>query len=188
MMMMTQIDDPFDSPPPTRRGMSTGAKVGIGCAILGVLLLVLICAGLIFGGYWGVQQIIKFVEDFEQQGYTLVEGQRLNVTTPVTESTVYTGELLTIDADVTGNLAIAVQSATINGRVEGDIDFVGQELTIGPEAVVTGDVRVRFGQTVTVFGTVEGEISGMYQTLRQNQLPAAPDPGTDPPPANEVEP
>lgn len=188
MMMMTQIDDPFDSQPPARQGMSTGAKVGIGCAVVSVLLIIVICAGLIFGGYWVVRQVTEFVEDFEQQGYTLVEGQSMNVTTPVTESTVYAGEHLMIDADVMGNLAIAVQSATINGRVEGDIDFIGQELVIGPDAVVTGDIRVKFGQVIIVHGTVEGEITGSYQTLRQNESPAAPEDGADSESANEVEP
>ena len=48
------------------------------------------------------------------------------------------GKRAAVMGRIGGNLDMRVQEGLINGRVEGDVSFVGQQLSLGPEAVIEG--------------------------------------------------
>ncbi len=85
-------------------------------------------------------------------------------------------------------MAIFAQVAEVYDTVEGDIDFFGQMLTIHPNAVVKGDIRVQGAQVVQVRGKVEGTITGSYSVLDRPASPAAPQTAPDKPDAGGVRP
>jgi hypothetical protein len=173
----------LDAPP--KRGMSTGAKIGIGCGVT-ALLLILICGGLAWYGYnYFIKQAEAFVSDFESKGYVRTSAQVVDVNQPLSQSTVYFAQVVRVNANVDGNLAFAVQVAEINSTVNGDIDFFGQALKINKGAVVTGDVRVKGAQVVDIQGTVQGQVSGSYPGAPAPKQPAQP---TPPPPADTAPP
>jgi len=149
--------------------MSKRMKWGVGCGLTAVILIILVCGGIItlgFLGYrWIMEEVDAFAAPFEEQGYVRVEGQLIEVNTEIVEPTLYLGQAVKIHTDTQNSIAIACQAAEVYGTVNGDLDFLGQVLMIKPGAVVTGNVNVKFAQSVIVEGTVEGEITGKFQTL-----------------------
>lgn len=170
-------DTPPFEPTAKKKGLSTGAKIGIGCGAA-ALLTVLACAGLI---YFGIRYVMdeadSFAREFEARGYSRVTGQVITVTQPVNQATTYVGQIVTFRAPVDTHVAVAAQTADVFSTINGDLDFYGQVLTIHPGAVITGDVRIKFAQAVSVAGTVEGEITGSFQTIdRRDKARIAPPP------------
>src|SRR5262245_6195647 len=151
--------------PPVKRGMSTGAKWAIGCSASAVVVLILICGGVYFGARYVIRKAEAVAREFEQQGYARVNGQMIDVTGPITQPTVYWGQVVNIRADSDSDVAIVAQSGMIDATIDGDVDFYGQALTIGPKGVVNGDVRIRTAQAVTVAGRVEGTVTGSYGAM-----------------------
>jgi len=151
--------------PPTSRKLSPGAKIGIGFGVVGLVILILVCAGVIFGARWGLAKLDDFAEPYEQQGYARVSTQIVHVTAPITQRTVYTAQIVNLEADVHADIAVMAQTVDIRANVNGDIDFQGQILTIHPGAVITGDVRAQGAQLIRIYGVVEGKVSGSYGTL-----------------------
>lgn len=160
----------FDHQP---RGMSSGTKVVIGCGAVAFLTIALICGGFVLVGFRfadNMKQIAEeFVEElqqhveefatrFEAQGYHRVTGQVVDISSDITQPTVYTVQVFTLNADAEASIAVMAQVAEINGRIDGDLHFYGQMLTIGPDAVITGNVHVEMAQTFENNGTVEGEV------------------------------
>jgi hypothetical protein len=155
------------------QGLSSGAKVAIGCAAVAFLAMALICGGIVWVGYLAVdkaqevvQQVVEelekqteaFAARFEAEGYERVRGQVVNVTSDIEKPTVYTVQVFQLNANSAADLAVMAQVAEIKGRIEGDLHFLGQQLTIHPEAVITGDLHVQMAQVVDNRGTVEGEV------------------------------
>lgn len=151
------------------QGMSSGTKFLLGCGAAGFLAIAVVCGGLIFLGNkfldFGrevvgefMEQVDEFAGRFEDQGYHRVRGQVLEVTTEVRSPTVYTVQAFTLKADTQSDIAVIAQVAEIEGTVNGDLHFLGQVLTIHPDAVVTGNVYVEMAQVVEIDGTVEGEV------------------------------
>jgi hypothetical protein len=174
-----QDASPFDYSQPPRQGLSKGAKIGIGCGVL-TLILLLICGGLI---YFGFQQWRKFeaiVEEYEARGYVRVAGQVIEVTQPVNTPTVYFGQVVNIRADVNADIAVIAQVCEVFSTIDGNLDFFGQLLTIHPQAVVTGDVHVRGAQTATNRGTVHGRMYGDYPSPTRTPPPPSDAAGTAP--------
>lgn len=155
-----------------KKGMSGGVKFGIGC---GIVVILLVCGGI--GGviYWFVSKMAAFEEEFTSQGYALVEGQVIAVEEPVMEDTLFTGQAVRIESDVQADIAIGAQTADIRSRIDGDVDFLGQSITIHEDAVITGDLRVRFAQAVIINGRVEGEVTGSWQVIDRSEPGATPD-------------
>jgi hypothetical protein len=175
------------SVPQTGGGLPTAAKVAIGCSIAFVLMIVLVCGGGFFVLRWGINQFSGFAKEFENRGYVSRTGQVIEVTEPITEPTVFVGQMVRIRTSADADISISAQVAEIYGTVAGNIDFLGQNLKIMPGATVKGDVRIRAAQVVQVLGTVEGEITGTYQSLqRAPEQPATPEspeqPAVPPPP------
>lgn len=53
--------------PPPRKGMSTGAKVAIGCGIVAILAMVVIVAVIVIGGRFASRKVDEFAGGFEAQ-------------------------------------------------------------------------------------------------------------------------
>lgn len=160
--------------------MSGGAKVAIGCGAAAFLVVALLCGGFLFVGYLAidkadelVQQVEKaagkaieelqkqvdtFAARFEAEGYQRVTGQVVEIDSDIEHPTVYTVQVFTLNADSAGSLAVMAQAAEINGTINGDLHFYGQSLTIRKEAVITGNLYVRFAQAINNQGTVKGDI------------------------------
>jgi hypothetical protein len=158
-------------PPPIKyekRGMSTGAKVAVGCGGLILICVAAVCGGLGYLGLWGMGKVEAYAEEFETKGYKRQSGQVVVVEGPVNEPTVYTAQVVQIPGEVNADIAILAQVSEITGEVNGDIDFTGQVLHIKPGAVVKGDIRIGAAQVVKVEGTVEGEITGDYTVMDRN--------------------
>jgi hypothetical protein len=169
--------------PPTyeKRGMSTGAKVVLGCGAVLFLGMIAVCGGFGYLGWWGWRQVDSFAQGFVAKGYKRQMGQVLVVPGPVNEPTVYTGQVVQIPGEVNADIAIMAQMTEITGTVNGDIDFTGQVLHIKKGGVVKGDIRVAGAQVIQVDGTVEGQITGNYGAL-ENSTQSAAGGQTAPPP------
>ncbi|HEX6984095.1 MAG TPA: polymer-forming cytoskeletal protein [Planctomycetaceae bacterium] len=173
-----------------RRGLSATNKVLIGCGLVMLLSLLLLCGGGVLLGRkaWNavsgvLATVDEFVAEFEQKGYRRVAGQAITVTEPVEQPTVYKAQAVELKSDANADLAFAAQVVRIEGTVDGDVDFLGQVLEVAPGGHVTGDIRVKWGQVVNVQGRVDGTITG--DVMQVQQPPAAPVPVE---PANEGEP
>jgi hypothetical protein len=161
---MNDVDEASDGGTPprsTRRRWWLGC--GCGCLIL-LLLALLALAGV--ATLWRYMQ--AYAEEVRAMGFEqCVTGQEIQAMQPVTGQTLLWGQFVKIDAGSTTNVAIIAQEATIDGTINGDVYFFGQYLTIGPGATVKGDVHVKIAQRIYLYGSVEGEIEGTYQTLNR---------------------
>lgn len=178
----------------TRSGWSTGAKVAAGCGVATFIVLILVCGGVIWAANWLGNKVQAFVDEHEAAGFTIVDAEHLQVTSPIDVPTAYVGQSFIIDADASADLAFLCQSATISSHLQGNIeDFNGQMLTLqsGAEidgdvslglvqvltikngAIVHGNIHASTGQMITIEAgaVVEGTITGTWQTI--NQSPGA---------------
>jgi hypothetical protein len=189
----------FDHQQP--QGLSSGAKTAIGCGAVAFLFMVVICGGIVWVGYLAVdkaqvlvQQVVEELEKqteafavrFEAEGYERVKGQVVEVTSDVERPTVYTAQVFRLNADSAADLAVMAQVAEINGRIDGDLHFLGQSLTIHPDAVITGDLRVQMAQVVDNRGKIEGEVIEDERLDINLPGPIMP-PGTKPAPGDVIE-
>lgn len=142
-----------------------GKKILGGCGC-GCLIIVLVLAGLL---YWGYRYFTGYVRGFEEQGYTLVQGQVMNATDPRTGSYVFFGQKATV-GDVNGNVAAMCQQITFEGTVTGNVDLFCQQVTIAESAVIQGNIHADGVQQLVVHGEVKGEITGDIQnTVNRTQ-------------------
>ena len=149
-----------------KKGLSSGAKWGIGCGSgCLVVVVVLAVAGIVVYAFIK-RQVGDWKEEFAALGFEHVEtGQQVTVSQPVTIPTLYLAQGVKITSEVATNVAIIAQMAEVYGRVDGDLYFRGQMLMIGPEAVIEGDVDLA-AQSVVLEGEVKGEVRGTYQSLQ----------------------
>ena len=175
--MDQQSPDQFEQFDQPKRGMSTGMKVGIGCAVAIVLAAILVCGGIATWYFYSWGQYQNFAAEFEQQGYTLSENTAISVERPMTGPVVFLGQAVNIETEIDGNVAIAARAANINGTIDGDLDFYGMVLNIDRNARITGEVRVRSANAVNIEGTVEGEVTGQWDVIedQRGQQPQSPD-------------
>ena len=146
-----------------KKGMSTGAKVGIGCGIGCLALIILVAAGI----YIGTRVVLKKINEVKAELVALgFEEQRtaqaVDVNEEITSPQLLLGQVVKVYADCSTNLAIMAQLAEIHGTINGSLYFCGQVLTISPKGRVTGDLDVMC-QVLDNQGTVDGEIRGVWQ-------------------------
>jgi hypothetical protein len=148
-----------------KKGMSTGAKWGVGCGI-GCLTIVIILAIAGFIGYkFAKGKLDEMQVELKQHGFeTVIQGQNMELRDDITEPAIYMGQIVKIMGDCHTDLAIMAQLAEIHGTVSGDVYFRGQVLTIQPNAIITGNLDLK-AQAVQKYGTVQGEITGIYQIM-----------------------
>jgi hypothetical protein len=139
---------------------SSGKKIlgGFGC---GCLVIVLVLAGLT---YWAYRHFTSYVRGYEEQGYTLVQGQMIQSSSAKTGSFVYFGQKVTV-GDVNGNVAAQCQQITFEGTITGDVNLLCQQVTIAETAVILGNIHAEDVQQLVIKGEVRGEITGDIQQL-----------------------
>ena len=149
---------------------STGSRSGHGClkaAGIGCLIVVLLLGAAIGGGIWFVRRQVRTVlERFEREGYTLVQGDQITVTSVVTNPTIFVAQSVQIKKGSERGLAFLCQVAEIEGEVKGNVHFMGQVLTVQRRAVLDKDLDVK-AQIVNLHGEVKGQITGVYQALNR---------------------
>lgn len=163
---------------PKKPGMSSGAKIAIGCGATLLLVILLICGGAITWWFvsWGAYE--DFGKEFAQQGYTLQNGGGgVSIEQSQTGPIAIVARAVNIEANIDGNVAVASLAANIEGVIDGDLDFYGMALNIGPNGRITGDVRIRSATAVNIEGIIEGDLTGSWRALQDNRRqPTAPAP------------
>lgn len=157
----------MNTPPPLAQPKSSGhgclKATGIGCLVILIAL-----GGLAYAGYrFAKRQYTAVMQRYEREGYRKVEGQFIEVTETVTEPTIFVGQSVRINKGSERGMALLCQSGTINGKVVGNVHFVGQTLTIHPDALLMKDLDVT-AQVVNQFGKVDGKVTGVYQVLNKD--------------------
>jgi hypothetical protein len=148
-----------------KKGLSTGAKWGIGCGCGCLVMVVLIVIGVFFGVRYAKNKVTAMSQELRQYGFEKeVKGQVVEVRDEITEPTLYTAQIVKILGNCTTNIAILAQMAEIHGKVEGKVYFRGQILTIQPNAEIMNGLDV-MAQVIQKYGTVNGEITGSYQSI-----------------------
>lgn len=164
---------PEKFPEDRKPGTPGVVKVLIGCGVAGLLGLIVACGGLIFALRYGINQVNQLTAEFESKGYAKTAGQVIQVSTSPSTPTVYLCQLLQIKGDINVDIAAVVQVMEVDGRIDGDIDFTGQLLHIKPNAVVTGNIRVKGAQQIIIEGQLLGEITGDYANIDDRRRPPA---------------
>jgi hypothetical protein len=141
---------------------SVGKKIGLGCGC-GCLVVILIVGGL---GYWLYRTLDNFASEFTEQGYELVivESMVVPADDVVQGPILYIGKVVTINGTIEGDVAAMCEHLTITGTIDGNLDLLCDSATISETGVVTGDITCKAVQVLTVDGTVEGEITGLFQS------------------------
>lgn len=154
-----------------KRGMSTGAKWGIGCGI-GCLTTLILVGVLAFVAYrFTMAKVEEATLEFREMGFELTtKGQQINVTEDIAEQRLYVGQIVKVFGDCTTNLAILAQMAEIHGKIDGKLYFRGQMLTVHSNAHVVGGIDVK-AQLLQVHGKVDGGITGEYQQVQGATTP-----------------
>lgn len=144
-----------------RSGMSTGAKVAIGCGVITLIVIALICAGGFFGIRFLQSKIEEFQNDWEAKGYTVEAVQTAVLTSEVQGPHAYFGQSISIQNGADDNLAFLCQFVDITGVVQGSIEqFMGQSLTLKTGCLIEGDVHINAAQDVIVQNgaTINGQL------------------------------
>ncbi len=151
---------------PEKKGMGTGAKVGIGCGI-GCLGLIVVA---VIGGFLAVQwvqgKITEFEEEFAAKGFTEGQsGQIIELTEPPTEPSFYKAQLVTIDlsAPVTVEFGVLAQQIEIlNGTFQENVYCRGQVVILGSGAIFEKDIDVTCQLVQDQGAEIRGELTGSY--------------------------
>ncbi len=157
---MTDAQGP--PPMPANKGMSTGAKVGLGVGIGCLALVIIFGIGGFVGYKWVKGKYDEFVAEFEAKGFKKVAGQALVITEPPTEPTYYLGQTVNIETDADVELGVLAQMAELSGTHTEKVYFRGQIIKIKKDGHLMGGLDVQC-QVIQNFGTIEGEVTGAYQ-------------------------
>jgi hypothetical protein len=149
---------------PQKKKLGTGAKWAIGCGG-GCLTMIVIVVALIIAGTVFVQKIItKYETELKGLGFeTVIAGQLVTVTEPITSPQLFKGQVVRILTDADTDVAVLAQTCEINGTIQGKLYFRGQMLTINPGSKVLGGIDIQ-AQILQNRGEVSGEITGKYQS------------------------
>jgi predicted acyltransferase (DUF342 family) len=76
-------------------------------------------------------------------GHVVAAGQKVTINQSVGDWAWLAGNTVEVLGNVGGNLKIRANKITINAEVDGNADLIGDELRLGPNALVRGEVRWR---------------------------------------------
>lgn len=158
-----------------KKGMSTGAKWGIGCGS-GCLVLIILGAILLLGGWsWVKGKIDEEAQPFRDQGFAEQTGQMIRVTEAPADNSLYVGQMVLINTDTDKEIAIIAQMAEVKGTHTSKIYFRGQMIKIHEGASLEGGLDVKC-QVIDGTNKVPGGVTGTYSAESQipSQIPAAP--------------
>ncbi len=150
---------------PQKKKMGTGAKWAIGCGS-GCLTMILIAIALIIAGTVFVKKTItKYETELKGFGFeTVVSGQTLDITEPITTPQLFKGQMVRILTDSETDVAVLAQVCEVQGTIQGKLYFRGQILTLQPGSKVLGGIDIQ-AQVLQNQGDVSGEITGKYQSI-----------------------
>lgn len=152
-----------------KKKMGTGAKVAIGCGSGCLVVVLLMIIGIGAGAFYVIKMINNYESELKGHGFdTVVSGQAVTVTEPITEPVILKGQAVKVLSDCSTNLAVLAQICEVYGKIDGKLYFRGQMLTVQPGAEITGGVDIQ-AQVLQNLGTVEGGITGKYQLIEVPQ-------------------
>ncbi len=150
---------------PQKKKMGTGAKWAIGCGSGCLTLIVIVIAITIAGAVFVKKAIAKYETELKALGFeTVVSGQAVDVTEPITTPQLFKGQMVRILADSDTDVAVLAQLCEIHGVIRGKLFFRGQMLTLKPGSKVLGGIDVQ-AQMLQNQGEISGEMTGKYQLI-----------------------
>ncbi|MEA3346771.1 MAG: hypothetical protein U9Q21_01625 [Candidatus Auribacterota bacterium] len=145
-----------------KKGMSTGAKWGLGCGIGCLTIITIISVGIFMTVRFVKGKIDETASELQQLGFeTVVKGQVIEISDDIAEPTLYMGQVVKVMADCSTDLAVMAQVCEIHGRVDGKVYFRGQVLIIQPHAELKNGLDIT-AQALQKYGKIEGEVTGDY--------------------------
>lgn len=76
-------------------------------------------------------------------GHIVAAGQSIMISHPVGDWAWLAGDTVEVLGEVGGDVKIRAKRITINAEIAGDVELVGDELSLGPNTIVRGDLRWR---------------------------------------------
>ncbi len=148
---------PIDPHTKRANGIVVICLVSVALGMLGLM----VAAGL---------QVDGVLRDFRQrhldQGYESIDGRTITIQPAPTHPLLIYAQKVTLPEGSDASLAIYGGDAVLEGHFNGDIAFLGANLDLAPDAVITGDLTLDVAKHVTlrgrVLGTVHGEASRLY--------------------------
>ena len=154
---------PDTTTPTAKHPARTGNKANW-IVIIGIIAIVVVAT------LWPMVQAWNAVHDFEQTaldaGFTMQQGVSIIVEEPITTPTYLRGvESVSVHRGAEAELAIASSMATLDGTYTSTVAFLGKELVILPTAVIDGFLLIAAAKSVTIRGTVNGEVLGNVRRI-----------------------
>ena len=149
-----------------KKGMGTGAKVGIGCGVgcLG-LIVIMVIAGFVGWG-WVEKQVKVFEDEFAARGMTAAPfSQMLEIKEAPTEPTFYKGQIVTLNFTEPVTVEIGVigqQIEIVQGEFQKNVYCRGQMVVVNPAVKIDGELNVKCQVVQDRGATIGGGITGQY--------------------------
>ena len=153
------------NPRPAKKSSGCLTALSIVSLVVGIVLVAGLCV--VPWSFSGWSNSTDPAYEYTQRGYRRVVNMMVNESGTINEDRVYTCNLASFSGDIDANLAVIGNSCEIEGFVNGDLDFIGNMLTIGPDAVIKGDLNVKLANFVNIHGRVEGDINGTVNFMNR---------------------
>lgn len=147
---------------------SAGMKWALGCG-LGCLVVLVIIGAVVAGSAFYVKKQLGNVEvaaqEFEARGFVRTGSKMmpLEVRENLDQPTVCIGQVVSFHSVSKSDLAICAMVAELHGQVKGNAFFRGQVLSVGPEAVIEGNLDAECKMLQVMPGaTIKGQITGEH--------------------------
>lgn len=148
-----------------KKGMSTGAKWGLGCGIGCLAVIIIISIGVFITVKFVKGKIDETASELKQLGFEhVVKKQVIEINDKITKPTLYMGQVVNVMADCGTDLAVMAQVCEIHGKVDGKVYFRGQILIVQPHAELKNGLDI-VAQVLQKYGKIEGEVTGNYQMI-----------------------
>ncbi len=161
---------PLHAQPPQKKGLGTGAKIGIGCGAGCLTLVVVAIIVGVIGTNWVMGKIEQFETELVDAGMVLgEEGQMLTVTQVPTQPTYYKGQIVTLNfaEPVTVEVGVLAQQVEIvQGEFAETVYGRGQIIIVNPGVKLAKDLNVKCQIVQDLGATIEGSITGEYQVMQ----------------------
>ncbi len=162
---MTDMAETTECTPDQKKKLGTGAKWAIGCGSGCLTLIVIVIALIIAGTVFVKKTITQYETELKGFGFeTVVSGQAVDVTEPITTPQLFKGQMVRILTDAETDVAVLAQMCEIHGTIQGNLYFRGQILTLQPGSKVLGEIDIQ-AQVLQNLGEVSGDITGKYQLV-----------------------
>ena len=146
-----------DPEPKPTRSAHLGCVALVGVLVLGIVLVAISIFRL-------NAMVTEYESQFQGDDWTALEGKVVNEAEPIRVKTlIFAGEIDLHGASA--EIAMLGGDATLHGQYDGDVHFLGRNLDIADDAVITGSLRIAAARHVTLRGTIKGEVVGHWDRL-----------------------